>query len=158
MNKRLWTLPLPELGNAETRGLGVSGTGDTLIFCTWNRLGIHRYVRVRAGGPVAPAGPICIYRLADHQGAPLAARNARTAGEFQLYPNPTSRQLRVESLTSETIRQLEIVNLLGQTLCTESLKRADFSARLSVADLRAGVYLLRITTETHTMTHRFEKE
>ncbi|WP_052732301.1 phosphodiester glycosidase family protein [Hymenobacter terrenus] len=63
-NQRLWNLPLPEVGNAEARGLGVSVTGDTLLYCAWNNGGIHRYVRVRPG-TVAPVGPIRTYRIAQ---------------------------------------------------------------------------------------------
>lgn len=61
-NQRLWNLLLPEVGNAEARGLGVSSTGDTLLYCAWNGGGVHRYVRVRPG-TAAPAGPIRTYRI-----------------------------------------------------------------------------------------------
>jgi predicted phosphodiesterase len=351
VNKRLWTLPLPELGNAEARGLGVSVTGDTLLYCAWNGLGVHRYVRVRPGesGPVvgniptyriaqvrsiAPNGVadsvgvycklegvvnspnfratgldfslvdggkgINVFRLSNNAnytvrpgdrlrvigrvsqenglirfqtdsvrllasaapltapqlatgalvdslesvpvelrrlrlvdpaqwttgqgfpgfgvdvqdsartyrafvhrqtalynaapprgyftlrgvvyqfdteapyaegyelwprsaadlvaGGPLTNRSARAAAEFQLYPNPTSRQLHVASPTGEVIRQLEVLNLLGQVVQTETLRRPEHNTRLNVADLRTGIYLLRITTGHQTVTRRFQKE
>ncbi|WP_299823755.1 phosphodiester glycosidase family protein [uncultured Pontibacter sp.] len=43
--KVMWTLPLPEVGGAEARGIGVSADGRTLIFCSWdNGGGFYRYV------------------------------------------------------------------------------------------------------------------
>ncbi|WP_266202545.1 phosphodiester glycosidase family protein [Pontibacter kalidii] len=44
-SKKMWTLELPELDGAEARGLGVSASGDTLIFCSWDKGGgFYRYV------------------------------------------------------------------------------------------------------------------
>ncbi|GAB3203396.1 hypothetical protein ABID22_000850 [Pontibacter aydingkolensis] len=43
--KTMWTLPLPEVGGAEARGIGVSADGRTLIFCSWdNGGGFYKYV------------------------------------------------------------------------------------------------------------------
>ncbi|MBC5994475.1 phosphodiester glycosidase family protein [Pontibacter cellulosilyticus] len=43
--KTMWTLPLPEVGGAEARGIGVSEDGKTLIFCSWdNGGGFYKYV------------------------------------------------------------------------------------------------------------------
>ncbi len=68
-NKRLWTVSLPELGNIEARGLGVSPSGDTLIYCGWNGTGIHRYVRVRDGQvPPKPITNIPTYRITQVNG------------------------------------------------------------------------------------------
>ena len=80
-NQRLWTLPLPEIGNAEARGLGVSGTGDTLLYCVWNNGGIHRYVRVRPGS-VAPVGPIRTYRIGQVRRVRPATAVADSAGLY----------------------------------------------------------------------------
>ena len=80
-NQRLWTLPLPEIGNAEARGIGVSATGDTLLYCAWNGGGVHRYIRLRPGVAV-PVGPIRTYRIGQVRRVRPATAVADSAGLY----------------------------------------------------------------------------
>ena len=75
--------------------------------------------------------------------------------EISLFPNPASDILNITS--SETISEIEIVNVMGQVV-----KRIEVNADNAVCDvedLKAGVYVVRISTASATLSQqRFIKE
>jgi hypothetical protein len=69
-----------------------------------------------------------------------------------LYPNPTADKLYIQ--TTETIKRIEIYNAQGQVV-----KIIQNNVReISVNDLKAGIYTLRITTDKGFASQRFVKE
>jgi trimeric autotransporter adhesin len=60
--------------------------------------------------------------------------------EFNIYPNPASEQLTIAS--TDNITSIAITNLLGQTVYRRRYNSS--KVQLDVADLPAGVYLIRI--------------
>jgi hypothetical protein len=69
-----------------------------------------------------------------------------------LYPNPTSDKLYIH--TSETIKRIEVYNMQGKVvkIVTTNVRE------LSVANLKAGSYTIRITTDKGFVTQKFVKK
>jgi hypothetical protein len=61
--------------------------------------------------------------------------------KVRLFPNPTSQQLTIDY--SESVKQLSIVNLLGQSLKTLEIN-ASGRMDVDVSELPSGVYFLKI--------------
>jgi hypothetical protein len=76
------------------------------------------------------------------------------SGNFVMYPNPVSDKLVVE--TTETIDHLEIYNLLGALVYsdTDCAKKVE----ISVSDLPSGMYFVRLKTNNNTETLKFVKK
>lgn len=77
----------------------------------------------------------------------LATRGAGAEIGFGLHPNPTAGLLDLTAPPTEKLRQLEVLNVLGQRLRREKVAGGH----------SAGLYLLRISTDAQTVTRRSEK-
>ena len=86
---------------------------------------------------------------------PAVGIDESIATEITLFPNPVNDILNITS--SETISEIEIVNVMGQVV-----KRMDVNsdnAACNVEDLRSGVYVVRIHAASATLSQwRFVKE
>ncbi len=68
--------------------------------------------------------------------------DAEAAAFANIYPNPTSR---IISITGETLKNAEVLNLLGQRVATASGEGE--TMQIDIAGLPAGVYFVNITDE-----------
>jgi len=85
-------------------------------------------------------------------GDPLSAR-VRDAEEISIYPNPTSDFLNLP--LELTVRdRYEVLDSKGQLAKSGSFKDG---ARIGVADLPEGFYMIRITNSDRVLTSRFVK-
>jgi hypothetical protein len=112
-----------------------------------------------------PAGLSTRYALAfAPAGGALAAASALTAAQVALFPNPTTAKagvtvaLPVAAGTAAV--QAEVLNALGQTVATTTLTVRGGEARggIATAGLAAGVYTVRLTTGTTTLSKRLVVE
>lgn len=76
--------------------------------------------------------------------------------EFNLYPNPVTDKLTIQS--TEYIHSVKVNNVLGEIIFTQNYSSAKNEVEISVADLPAGFYLLRVQTKSGWSTGRFVKE
>jgi hypothetical protein len=76
------------------------------------------------------------------------------SGNFVMYPNPVSDKLVVE--TTETIDHLEIYNLLGALVYSDT--DCATKVEISVSDLPSGLYFVRLKTNNNTETLKFVKK
>ena len=75
--------------------------------------------------------------------------------EITIFPNPATDILNITS--SETISEIEIVNVMGQVV--KRIEINSDNAVCDVEDLKAGVYIVRISTASATLSQRkFIKE
>jgi uncharacterized protein YjdB len=75
--------------------------------------------------------------------------------EFSLYPNPATNQLKIELNGFETTK-ISILNNLGQTVIYNQ-----FNNKINTIDIRslpAGIYILKITNNTQSLTKKFIKK
>ena len=73
---------------------------------------------------------------------------------FALYPNPVSDKLTIEA--TEAINHIEIFNIVGTTVFSQ--KNCADKVEIHTADLPAGTYLIRMTTQNATEVRRFVKK
>lgn len=74
---------------------------------------------------------------------------------FALYPNPVKDELHLQSKTGEAIESIEIWNVLGARVHTQSLKSGE---EVNVSNLTSGVYFCKIKTATAFEIIKFVKE
>lgn len=72
---------------------------------------------------------------------------------FLTYPNPASDVLNIQ--TEAGIKQIEVLNLLGQTIYNETV--ADEKLTLNISDWTNGVYVIRIKNDDGIATQKFIK-
>ena len=71
-----------------------------------------------------------------------------------LFPNPVSNKLTVEA--SETIDHIEVFNTVGAMVFSQ--KNCSDKVEIHTADLPAGTYVIRMTTQNATEVRRFVKK
>ncbi|MBQ6277183.1 MAG: T9SS type A sorting domain-containing protein [Bacteroidales bacterium] len=85
----------------------------------------------------------------------LSGISQNGTAEIALFPNPATDILNITS--SETISEIEIVNVMGQVV--RRIEVNSDNAVCNVEDLKAGVYVVRIRTASATLSQRrFVKE
>lgn len=86
--------------------------------------------------------------------------NALQNGDLQVYPNPTAAQLNVSfqnKIALATDANWEIMTVSGQTVKTGRWKQGSKQLSVNVANLAAGVYIIKIHNDKTTVHRRFEK-
>ena len=78
------------------------------------------------------------------------ATNEIQKSQIKIYPNPVKNILNIQTETK--IRRLEIYSTTGQ------LVKTSFLNDTNVADLKQGIYIVKITTDKEVITEKFIKE
>ena len=73
---------------------------------------------------------------------------------ISIYPNPTKDNLTIETNANQEQR-LEILNLFGQTVYTNSINK---KAVVNTSAFANGVYILKIYSDKETIVRKFIKE
>jgi len=97
-------------------------------------------------GP-ATFGPVPLTILND----PTSLGSEGKITDFVVYPNPVKDRLNIR--TSEAIKHVQIIDTFGK-----KIQKATNSTTLQVANLKAGVYFLRVETNSGIQTVKFIKE
>ena len=71
--------------------------------------------------------------------------------QLSVYPNPVQNILSVK--TNANVLKLEMMDLLGKTLMVQ-----EETESLDMSQFRAGIYLIRITTDQGTVTQKVIKQ
>ncbi|MEW7279809.1 fibronectin type III domain-containing protein [Aquimarina sp. 2201CG1-2-11] len=88
-------------------------------------------------------------------GAKSSSKIAPPSGGITISPNPASNLININNYTpSEERAVYSVIDLLGRTIKSGDYK----SATLDVSNLKAGTYILRITTSNAVRTATFIKE
>lgn len=88
---------------------------------------------------------------------PLGVKEAVAAFEFNLFPNPVTDELTIArgNQFGSGVFAFEMIDALGKTIYRATSK--DDITTVNVADLKRGVYFLRIQTKNGLQTKRFVK-
>jgi len=73
---------------------------------------------------------------------------------ISIYPNPTRDNLTIET-NSNTNQRLEIVNLIGHTIYTNSINK---TITINTSAFLSGVYIIKLYTDKETVVKKFVKE
>jgi len=71
--------------------------------------------------------------------------------DLLIYPNPAKSSLNISSFSN--IQRVEIFNLVGQLIATESYNAENVN--INISDLSNGLYIAKVTTTDGTMTKKF---
>jgi len=77
-----------------------------------------------------------------------------TADALTIYPNPVKNELFIMNNEQLTMNNVEIVDLSGKTLMSQSSPLS----QINVTNLSAGVYFIKITTDKGIVTKKFVKK
>ncbi|HTA83487.1 MAG TPA: T9SS type A sorting domain-containing protein [Bacteroidia bacterium] len=88
--------------------------------------------------------------------APTGIIEANNSGQFQTFPNPASNDINIVNNNSKgQLLYIDVINTLGQIV--GSFRMADSRITLPVADLKAGVYFIKLYNNTTNVTEKFIK-
>ncbi|MEX0997747.1 MAG: S8 family serine peptidase [Flavobacteriaceae bacterium] len=73
--------------------------------------------------------------------------------QASIFPNPANNELNVQALTQ--ISNIEIINLLGQTMGTYEVNAN--STKLDISNLKTGTYFIRVTINNASKVYKFIK-
>lgn len=155
--------------------LQLTGAGSTYADFAWG--GPHLATRGRLNDYQAPAfrrNPTTAWKAGDAFGAPLAVpaldpgRDEDAPGDAAPAqpddasaltvglpaPNPASRAVRLD-LTLPGDAHARVVDALGRRVLTLPLAHGATHAEIDVSALAAGVYAVRVSTDTQHATRRF---
>jgi len=79
---------------------------------------------------------------------------ANPAASLKIYPNPANDKLMISTLNQMQLQELSVYNVLGAKVFSRALQGS--AVQVSVAQLPAGIYQLRIQTDKGLVSRRLE--
>lgn len=112
--------------------------------------------------PVQPSWGIDgVNRIPVCSNGALAVKDTKTkTDDFRLYPNPASESINIQYQSDNKEIKLEIIDTNGSLISTKNLKSSDglFHEKISIQSLTAGMYFVKITGSTKSLTKTFIKK
>jgi hypothetical protein len=78
------------------------------------------------------------------------------AANLSVYPNPTSSVVNISNTLNAVVNTVEIADLNGRVVKTLNVNNTE--AQISISDLAAGVYMLKVSTDQGTATKKIVKQ
>jgi len=75
--------------------------------------------------------------------------------QLSVYPNPATTILNITNQSGYVMQHVTVINILGQVLY-QSASNSGNSHQINISTLAAGIYTLKIETNTGTVTRKFE--
>ena len=83
--------------------------------------------------------------------------NEIESNEFNIYPNPASDKLYIETLTQTQTLTIEIYDIYGRVQNHRSSETQKLRNSIDVSELNSGVYFVKVKTENGEVVERFVK-
>ena len=80
--------------------------------------------------------------------------------QINLFPNPATYTLAVNFECESEMANLKIVNMLGEVVMQKRINAVDgiFETQMDIANLKGGMYMLKVETENGESRKVFVKE
>ena len=79
-----------------------------------------------------------------------------SATKLLVYPNPSTDIINISNTLNAVVNTVEITDLNGRTVKTQNVNNTE--AQISISDLSAGVYMLKVSTDQGTATKKIVKQ
>ena len=66
--------------------------------------------------------------------------------KLKLFPNPASTELNIQLNSNEDNKKIEIIDLLGKKVFSQSVSSNSFSKKINTSNLNPGVYFVSVTS------------
>jgi len=83
--------------------------------------------------------------------------NSNETSEITVYPNPTNGELHVQS-SKFKVQNVEVYDVMGKKISSHHLITTSSNHLIDISHFTSGIYLLKITTETGTVTKKIVKQ
>lgn len=68
--------------------------------------------------------------------------------KLKLFPNPASTELNIQLNSNEENKKIEIIDLLGKKVFSQSISGNSFSKKINTTNLNPGVYFVSVTSNS----------
>lgn len=115
-------------------------------------------IALSASGPNPEAGSYLYVDNLSFSGIIAGVENKETTGIFKVFPNPSNQEIQIDlSGLKSAAQQFEITDLAGRVVVTKE-SNGSLLQTISISQLAAGNYLLRITTPKGIVTEKISKQ
>jgi hypothetical protein len=115
-----------------------------------------RVVATDANGDIIPSNQV--FRL-DLQRSPVSVVELSNNEILKVYPNPTSGEFILEATTDKTVRQIEVINQMGQVVDVKSINRPMTGIETFNLNKHAnGIYFVRLVFDQSISTLKVVKQ
>lgn len=143
----------------DLNGMVMSWSNFTLPF-TYNNTDVPDscMIIMNASGPNPEAGSYLYVDNLSFSGILAGVENTEITGTFRIFPNPANHEIQIDlSGLKSTAQQFEITDLTGRVIVTKQ-SNGSLLQTISISELPAGNYLLRITTAKGIVTQKISKQ
>lgn len=143
----------------DLNGMVMSWSNFTLPF-TYNSTDIPDscIIALSASGPNPEAGSYLYVDNLSFSGITTGVENTEITGTFRIFPNPANHEIQIDlSGLKSTAQQFEITDLTGRVIVTKQ-SNGSLLQTISISELPAGNYLLKITTAKGIVTQKISKQ
>lgn len=143
----------------DLNGMVMSWSNFTLPF-TYNNTDVPDSCMIiwNASGPNPEAGSYLYVDNLSFSGIIAGVENTEITGTFRIFPNPANHEIQIDlSGLKSTAQQFEITDLTGRVIVTKQ-SNGSLLQSISISELPAGNYLLRITTAKGIVTQKISKQ
>lgn len=143
----------------DLNGMVMSWSNFTLPF-TYNSTDIPDscIIALSASGPSPEAGSYLYVDNLSFSGIIAGVENTEITGTFRIFPNPANHEIQIDlSGLKSTAQQFEITDLTGRVIVTKQ-SNGSLLQTISISELPAGNYLLKITTAKGIVTQKISKQ
>lgn len=94
-----------------------------------------------------------IFRI-DMTKSELGTDEIKTSEKATLYPNPVTNVLNIDA--KEEISEIKVYNMAGQQVLSKEARSKN--PKVDMSALKAGVYVVEVTSDSNTTTHKVIKK
>ncbi len=115
-------------------------------------------IALSASGPNPEAGSYLYVDNLSFSGIITGVENTEITGTFRIFPNPANHEIQIDlSGLKSAAQQFEITDLTGRVIVTKQ-SNGSLLQTISISELPAGNYLLRITSAKGIVTQKISKQ
>jgi hypothetical protein len=83
-----------------------------------------------------------------------ASANTASNVKVNVYPNPANDQLTINLNSNASIEQIQLVDLQGKVVYTETVNTVDYNKTISTSQFGAGIYFLKVIAANEVVNHK----